>query len=77
MKSVALKSIALVTILAFAFMLMPQQAESQVNCADAQAACTLARIVAGGVCAAAPPWCALANEIANAVCSWANGVCNP
>ena len=77
MKSIAVKSIALVAILAFAFMLMPQQAEAQVNCANAQDACALARIVAAGVCVAAPAWCGLANAIADAVCDWADDVCNP
>ena len=77
MKSIVVKSIALVTILAFAFMLVPQQADAQVNCANAQDACALARIVAAGACAAAPAWCGLANAIADSVCDWAAGICNP
>ncbi len=76
MKSVALKSIALVTILAFAFMLVPQQAEAN-DCDNARAACLLARIIARWVCNESPPHCNLANEIADAICRWADDVCNP
>ena len=74
MKSVVLKSIALVAILAFVFMLVPQQAEAD-DCADAQLACSIARIIAGWVCGAVPPLCGAANDAANAVCSWAADVC--
>ena len=61
-------------ILAFAFMLVPQQAEADA-CDDAQAACALARIIAGFVCNAQPNFCGLANDIADALCDWADGVC--
>ena len=77
MKSVGLKTIALVAILAFAFMLVPQQADAQANCGDAQAACAIARMIAAGVCGAAPAWCGLANAIADGVCNWADDICNP
>ena len=74
MKSAVLKSIALVTILAFAFMLVPQEAEAD-ECDDARLACAIARIVAGWVCSNIPPLCNAANDAADAVCDWADDVC--
>ena len=75
MMALLVKSIALVLIVAFAFVVIPQQAAAD-ECDDARLACALARIVAAGVCARRPAWCDSANQIADAICDWADGVCD-
>ncbi len=75
MKAIVVKSLALVTIIAFAVMLVPQLADAD-ECNDAQLACDVANIVASYVCLSRPAWCDFAEDIAEAICNWADGVCN-
>ena len=76
MKAIRVKSLALLLIVAFAFVLMPQQAEANNPCADARLACAIARIAAAAACARRPAWCNTANQVADAICDWADAVCN-
>ena len=75
MKAIVVKSLALVTIIAFAAMLVPQQADGN-PCNDAQLACDVANIVAGYVCMTRPDWCDFAEDVASAICNWADRACN-
>ena len=76
MKAILVKSLALLLIVAFAFVLVPQQAEAANPCVDARLVCAIARIAAAAVCARRPAWCNDANQVADAICDWANAVCN-
>ncbi len=77
MKVIVFKAVALVVILAFALMLLPQQSDAQANlCQRAQLACIIARLIAAEVCAdMAPAFCDLANHIASVFCDFAEVVC--
>ncbi len=78
MKAIIFKAVALVVILVFALMLLPQQSDAQANrCQQAQLTCIIARLIAAEVCAEmAPAFCDLANRIANIFCDFAEVVCN-
>ena len=75
MKAIVVKSLALVVIIAFAAVLVPQQADADA-CDDAQLACDVANIVASYVCMTRPDWCGFAEDVASAICNWADRVCN-
>ena len=77
MKGIALKSLALVILIAFGFMLVPQQADAQIDweCLLLRIACAAANEIADEVCEQAPPWCDLAREIARIICDAADEAC--
>ena len=77
MKGIALKSLALVILIAFGFMLVPQQADAQINwqCLLLSIACAAANEIADEVCKQEPVWCDLAREIARIICDAAAEAC--
>ena len=77
-KGIALKSLALVVLVAFGFMLVPQQADAQINwdCLLAQIACAVAEAAADVVCENAPLWCDFARIIAEIICDGVDEACN-
>ena len=79
MKALIFKSIALIAILAFAFVLVSQHdAYAQGwDCQNAKDLCDLGMIIAVFVCVTeSPEMCNLANLIAGAVCDWAKYICD-
>ena len=78
MKTIIVKSIALVLILAFGLILLPQQAEAGVACWLARAACAAAAAGAVATCATfgPSPACAAAVVAAGYVCAQINNHCD-
>lgn len=77
MMTLLVKSIALVLIVAFAFVLLPQQGEAQLpDCVAARLACAAAQAAADHVCETMNRWwCNLARRMADAACDEAEAIC--
>ena len=77
MMTLLVKSIALVLIVAFAFVLLPQRGEAQnQDCVIARLACAAAQAAADHVCGNMNRWwCNLARRMADAVCDEAEAIC--
>ena len=78
MKAILVKSIALVLIVTFAFVLLPQRGDAQIigDCVAARLACAAAQAGADHVCDTMNRWwCNLARRMADAVCDEADEIC--
>lgn len=77
MKGIAFKSLAIVMLIAFGFMLVPQQAEAQINweCLLLTIGCVLANAAAEVICVAQPKACAAAQLFAALICAAAEDAC--
>lgn len=78
MKTIIVKSIALVLILTFGLILLPQQAEAGVACWIARAACAAAAAAAAATCATfgPSPACTAAVIAAGYVCAQIDNHCD-